>query len=210
MHGEREERAKRAPQSRTEDRTVSEQLQAPWANAAPVGEYPFVESHDLRTGPDLHPALLGLLPYVGVWRGRGKGGYPTIEEFHYGQEIRFSHDGRPFLRYEARAWLIESDGTPIRPGARECGWWRPYGKDEVEMLLTHPTGFLEMWAGRVDGLKVEVVTDTVVRSPEAKEVTGGHRLYGIVEGALMYAYDMAAVGQPLQSHLSARLERVAG
>jgi len=174
------------------------------------GPYPYEDSHDLRQGPDLHPALSALLPFVGVWRGRGSGEYPTIKPFEYAQELRISHDGRPFLRYESRAWLIEEDGTPIRPAARESGWWRPYGRDEVEILLTHPTGFLEMWAGRVDGTKVEVVTDTVVRSPEAKEVTAGHRLYGIVEGALMYAYDLAAVGQPLQPHLSARLLRVAG
>jgi hypothetical protein len=33
-----------------------------------------------------------------------------------------------------------------------------------------------------------------VRSSTAKEVSAGHRLYGIVDGALMYAYDMAAAG----------------
>jgi hypothetical protein len=54
------------------------------------------------------------------------GGYPTIEnDFAYAQEIRFSHDGRPFLHYESRTWLVEPDGTPIRPAAREVGWWRP-------------------------------------------------------------------------------------
>ena len=116
----------------------------PWLNAPPVPEYPYEETHDLRTGPDLHPALLGLLPFVGVWRGRGRGGYPTIErDFDYAQEVRFSHDGRPFLAYESRAWLIEDDGTPIRPAGREVGWWRPVqrdgkGTDEVEVLLTDP------------------------------------------------------------------------
>jgi hypothetical protein len=50
----------------------------------------------------------------------------------------------------------------------------------------------------------------VVRSPQAKEVTAGKRLYGIVEGALMYAQEMAAEGKPLSPHLSASLSRVAG
>src|SRR5947207_7601598 len=162
----------------------------------PVEPYPFADTADVRSGPDLHPALLGLLPFLGEWRGRGQGGYPTIEsDFHYAQEIRLSHDGRPFLKYEARAWLIEEDGTPRRPGARETGFWRPVpDSDDVEMLLAHPTGFLELYLGRLDGLRLELATDAVVRTSTAKEVTAGKRLYGIVEGALLYAYDMAGVG----------------
>jgi hypothetical protein len=183
----------------------------PWEGVAPVGPYPFEETYDLRKGPDLHPALLGLLPYVGLWRGQGRGGYPTISDFTYGQEIRFAHDGRPFLFYESRAWLVDPEGQPIRPASRESGWWRPVpDTDEVEVLLTLPTGVMELYLGRIDGVKVEMVTDAVVRTATAKEVTAGHRLYGIVEGTLMYAFDLAAVGQPLQPHLSARLERVGG
>jgi hypothetical protein len=188
----------------------------PWLNAPPVGESPFEDTHDLRSGPDLHHALLGLLPYVGVWRGRGVGGYPTVEDFHFAQEIRLSHDGRPFLAYESRAWLIEEDGTPIRPSARETGWIRPVTTDdgtvtdEVEALLSSPTGIMELHLGRVDGMKLELVSDAVVRTSTAKSVTAGHRLYGIVEGILLYAQEMAAVGYPLTSHLSARLLRVAG
>jgi hypothetical protein len=193
-------------------------MQAPWEGLAPVGEYPYETTHDLRSGPDLHPALLDLLPFVGVWRGRGQGGYPTIEkDFHYAQEVRFSHDGRPFLHYEARAWIIEEDGTPIRPGAREVGWWRPVladgrATDEVEVMLTHPTGFMELYLGKAEANppRLELVTDAVVRTATAKEVTAGHRLYGIVDRALLYAYDMAAVGQGMRPHMSARLERVAG
>ena len=81
---------------------------------------------------------------------------------------------------------------------------------ELEVLLSAPTGVMELYVGRVDGLKVELVTDAVVRTVTAKEINSGQRLYGIVDGALLYAFEMAAVGQPLSPHLSAKLNRVAG
>ncbi|WP_117215262.1 FABP family protein [Allorhizocola rhizosphaerae] len=186
----------------------------PWLNAPPVDPYPFEETHDLRHGPDLHPALLGLLPYIGQWRGRGRGGYPSLEaDFDYGQEIRISHDGRPFLFYESRSWLLDEESKPIRPAGREVGWWRPVGEgqgDDIEALMMSPTGIMELYLGRLDGLRLEMGTDFVGRTPTAKEVRAAHRLFGIVEGALLYAHEMAAVGQPMSPHLSARLIRVGG
>ncbi|MEJ3743307.1 FABP family protein [Actinomycetes bacterium KLBMP 9797] len=187
----------------------------PWLNAPPVDSYPYEETYDLRTGPDLHPALLGLLPYVGLWRGRGRGGYPTIEDFDYAQEIRITHDGRPFLHYESRAWLLDEESKPIRPAGREVGWWRPVmdGErvtDDLEVLISTPTGIMELYVGTIKGTQVELVTDAVMRTVTAKEVTAGHRLFGIVEGALLYAQEMAAMGYGLSPHLSARLIRVGG
>jgi hypothetical protein len=188
-------------------------VEPPWAHLPPAEPYPYQDTHDLRSGPDLHPALLDLLPYIGFWRGRGRGGYPTIEDFEYAQEVRISHDGRPFLAYESRAWLLDEQSRPIRPAARETGWWRPVLADgqptgELEALLTTPTGIMELHVGRIDGTTVELATDTVVRTATAKEVTAGHRLYGIVSGELLYAQELAAVGHPLTPHLSARLTRV--
>ncbi|MEE6259308.1 FABP family protein [Plantactinospora sonchi] len=188
----------------------------PWLNAPPVDPYPYEETYDLRTGPALHPALNALLPYVGLWRGRGRGGFPTIEDFDYAQEIRITHDGRPFLYYESRAWILDEQSQPVRPAGREVGWWRAVLKEdgtatgELEVLLTTPTGVMELHLGKITGTQVEIVTDAVVRTSTAKEVTGGHRLFGIVDGALLYAQDMAAMGQPLSPHLSARLIRVGG
>ncbi|HEX6967964.1 MAG TPA: FABP family protein [Micromonosporaceae bacterium] len=187
----------------------------PWLNAPPVDPYPYEETHDLRVGPDLHPALLGLLPYIGVWRGRGKGGFPTIEDFDFAQEIRISHDGRPFLFYESRAWILDEASRPVRPAAREIGWWRPVltdgrATDEVEAMMMTPNGIMELYLGRLTGTQLEMVTDAVLRTATAKEVTAGHRLFGIVEGALLYAQEMAALGHGLSPHLSARLIRVGG
>jgi len=170
------------------------------------------DSADLRSGPELHPALLPLLPLVGTWRGVGRGGYPTIEDFDYGQLVRFSHDGRPFLAYESWSWLLSPGGGVLRPAAREVGWWRPGAtSDEFEVLLAHPTGFVEVYAGRVNtATQWELSTDMLARTATAKEVTANHRLYGVVDGALMYAVDMAAVGHGLTPHLSARLVRIGG
>jgi hypothetical protein len=62
------------------------------------------------------------------------------------------------------------------------------GEDDVAFRLLHTAG--------------------VSFTESAKEVTGGSRMYGNVEGDLLYAYDMEAVGQSRQPHLWAKLKRV--
>ena len=170
------------------------------------------DTANLRLGPELHHDCLALLPLVGVWRGAGEVVYPTIDgPFHFGQQLVFSHDGRPFLHFEARAWLLDADGTVLRPAARESGWWRPRPDDTLEVLTTHATGIVELYYGRpLSQTSWEIATDAVLRTASAKEVTGAKRLYGIVEGDLAYVEERAMVGQPLQPHVSARLQRVAG
>jgi THAP4-like, heme-binding beta-barrel domain len=171
------------------------------------------DTANLREGPELHPQCLMLLPLVGVWRGEGEVVYPTIDgPFRFGQQLVICHDGRPFLRYESRAWLLDGDGNVIRPAARETGFWRPQDDDTIELLTVHGTGILELYYGRPrNQTSWELATDAVVRSTSAKEVTAARRLYGIVEGGdLAYVDERAMVGQPMQPHVSARLQRVAG
>ncbi|HLS44067.1 MAG TPA: FABP family protein [Ornithinicoccus sp.] len=158
--------------------------------------------------PNLPTELAPLAWLIGRWEGAGVVGYPTIESRNFGQEIVVSHDERPFLRWESRSWILDDAGNKVRPGATELGFWRPLPDGEVEFLLTHPTGILEMYYGTTSPAKIEVRTDSVVRSPHAKEYTAAHRLYGLVNSNLMWVMDMAAVGQPLTSHLSAELKRV--
>jgi hypothetical protein len=158
--------------------------------------------------PAMHEALAPIAFLLGRWEGAGVVGYPTIESAQFGQEITFSHNGKPFLIYSSRTWLLDEEGRPGRPLSMESGFWRPQPERQLEVLLVHPTGITEIYLGEVTGTKIEIATDAVVRTATAKEVTAGHRLYGLVEGDLAYAYDMAAVGQPLQAHASARLKRV--
>lgn len=157
---------------------------------------------------DMPRELAPLAWMIGRWEGAGVVGYPTIESANFGQEIECFHDGRPFLHWRSRTWKLDEEGNQVKPLATETGYWRPLPEGEVELVLAHPTGIIEMYHGVTSPAKVEVRTDSVVRSPHAKEYNAGHRLYGYVEGSLMYAMDMAAVGQALQSHLSAELKRV--
>jgi len=158
---------------------------------------------------DIPEALRPLAWLIGRWEGAGVLGYLTIESAHYGQEIEVTHDGRGFLKWDSRAWILDSaTGERIRPAAVESGFWRPQADGEVELLLVHPTGILEMYFGTMEPARIQLKTDGVMRSPHAKEYNAATRMYGLVDGQLMYAMDMAAVGQELQSHLSATLKRV--
>ena len=159
--------------------------------------------------PDLAPVLVPVAWLIGTWRGLGVGGYPTVPEFRFSQEVTFTDvPGKPFLLYLSRSWLLDDDGTEVRPLAQETGYWRPGADGALEVLLAHPTGFVEIWLGTADGAKIELSTDVVARTDTAKHYTAGHRLYGLVNGELLWAFDMAAVDQPLQPHLSATLKRV--
>ena len=158
---------------------------------------------------DLPPALVPVAWLIGTWEGAGVGGYPTIDSFNFGQEIVFSHVGKPVLQYSSRSWLLDDAGNRVRALASEDGFWRPMADGSLEVTMAHPTGFAEIWVGELAGPRIEMRTDLVARTGTAKEYTAGHRLYGLVEGDLFWVFDMAAMGQPIQSHLSARLKRVA-
>ena len=77
------------------------------------------------------------------------------------------------------------------------------------VILAQPVGYAEIYVGTASNGKVELTTDVVARTVTAKEYNAGSRLYGLVEGDLLWAYDMAAVGQPMQAHVSARLKKIA-
>ena len=75
--------------------------------------------------PDnLHPDCGPVAWLLGTWRGSGHGDYPTIEPYEFGQELIFTHDGRPFFHYMSRAWITDANGEKVRDAAIETGFLR--------------------------------------------------------------------------------------
>src|SRR4051794_27204450 len=116
----------------------------PWFDDLPIP----MDAVKLGQGVDLHPQCEPLAPLLGVWRGKGLAQYPSLlGEFPFGQQLSFSHDGRPFLVYEARAWLLSPEGKVLRPAAREVGWWRMDEEETIELVLAHMFGICEIYYG---------------------------------------------------------------
>ncbi len=149
-------------------------------------------------------ALAPIAFLLGTWRGEGRGFYPTIAPFDYGEEIRFWHTGKPFLAYTQRTWSLE-DGRGLHA---EMGYWRARPEGRVEVTLAHPTGVCEILEGTVSGSTLALATTSVTRTTSAKEVTALRRVFEYRDGVLRYTLQMAAVGEPLQDHLLAELRRV--
>ena len=171
-------------------------------------ELPVPDTADVRSGPEVSEELLAVLPLLGEWHGEGQAAGATGDH-RFGQWMRFSHDGRGFLAYESRTWQLTDDGTITGPGVRESGFWRPRGRDDVELLVANPDGLVEIYVGTArTTTSWELSTDVLARTPDAPDVARAVRLYGIVDGALLYAIDRAGPDEPLRPLMSARLERI--
>ncbi|MGE5209809.1 MAG: peroxynitrite isomerase [Acidobacteriota bacterium] len=159
-------------------------------------------------GPELHPDLAVLAPLLGTWEGSGTGEYPTIDDFAYLESITFAHVGKPFVAYSQRTRHPDTSA----PMHAETGYLRVPRPGSIEIVMAQPTGLAEIYEGAVVGgdapLVIDVRSTSINATSTAKEVTITERTISVTGDDLHYTFRMAAVGQPLQHHLSATLHRL--
>ena len=115
---------------------------------------------------------------------------------------------RPSNEGDGGPGYLPGTGVPAITVREDLELWRnTAGGFDIEALIIQPSGIAELYFGQIKAARIDIATDAVLRSPNAKEYTAGQRVLGLVEGALLWAWDMAAVGSPLKSHASARLEK---
>jgi len=144
---------------------------------------------------------------LGIWRGEGRGTYPTIDAFDYGEELTFDHIGDAFLGYSQRSWLLD-DGSPLH---LERGFLRPGRDGRYELTVAHPLGLTEVAHGRLEGTSLTFDTGEgdVRRTATGMHVVGLSRRYTCQGDALRSSLDMTTDETPHTRHLEAELRRVA-
>lgn len=128
---------------------------------------------------------------------------PLATESGYWRLSRTLGDGDP-----GPAMLPAQGERPFRTADAVETLRNEVGGFDIEVSLIHPGGVHELYLGRVKGPRIDLATDVVMRSATAKEYAAATRIYGLVDGAMLWAWDIAALGQDLRTHASGRLERV--
>jgi hypothetical protein len=166
------------------------------------------------------PEVYPLAWLVGTWEGHGVIDYPQIPATDFRQRMTFDHDGGPYLQYSSSMSLMGPDGEDGQVWSVESGFWRvaPEAPADIdlqdfqhplEVVLADASGHVAVYVGAVGNGRIDLGTDLMARTASAPNVAGATRLYGLVNGELMWAWDLAAFGHELQSYASARLSRVA-
>lgn len=154
---------------------------------------------------DPHPDIAPLAFLVGTWRGTGRGAYPTIEPFDYTEEVVVEALPKPVLRYGQRtAHAVTGEALHAEAGFLRLPGGLP------ELVIAQPTGIVEVHAGDLDGQCLSLRSTAVALTPSAAahRITDVARTIEVDGDVLRYELAMAAVGEPLQVHLTAELTRV--
>lgn len=151
----------------------------------------------------IHPAVAPISFLLGTWRGEGEGGFPTIQSFKYGEEIKFWHSGKPVIAYTQKTWKLAS-GEPMHA---ESGYWRPKMDGSIEVIIAQSTGLAEVQKGTYDAEKkiVKLRSELVGNASKVKEIT---RVFELNGSELKYVIEMATTTNDLQPHLRALLEKI--
>ena len=83
------------------------------------------------------------------------------------------------------------------------------GGFDLQVSTLHPGGTAELYNGKIKGARVDLASFSGTAFEGAKYYRHSTRLYGLVENALLWVWEIALPGSDLKPHASARLERIA-
>ncbi|MGQ4517488.1 FABP family protein [Dermabacteraceae bacterium CCM 9520] len=108
---------------------------------------------------------------------------------------------RRLLTEESGYWRVTG---PVREGETEA-----QSPHKVELLIAHPEGYCDVYLGEVRGPRIHLATDFVARTETGTGPAAAMRMFGLVRGNLMWAYDTSRDDKPLSSYMSVELGRAA-
>jgi hypothetical protein len=82
------------------------------------------------------------------------------------------------------------------------------GGFDIQVSVLHPGGMAELYNGKIKGARVDLASAYGTAFETAKTYRHSTRLFGLVENALLWVWEIALPGGDLKPHASARLEKV--
>ncbi|KRE58103.1 fatty acid-binding protein [Arthrobacter sp. Soil736] len=116
--------------------------------------------------------------------------------------------------------LIPGDIVPALRSADEVEALRNTdGGFDIAVSIAHPGGISELYYGQIKGPQIRLSTDMVMRGSHSKEYSAATRIFGLVDGNLLWRWDVATGSSPtrdassepgngLEAHASAFLRKV--
>ena len=110
--------------------------------------------------------------------------------------------------------LIPADIVPALRSADEVEALRNKdGGFDISVSIAHPGGISELYYGQIKGPQIHLTTDMVMRGSHSKDYSAATRIFGLVDGNLLWRWDVATGGTSqrgtgLEAHASAFLKKV--
>ncbi|XP_036609306.1 peroxynitrite isomerase THAP4 isoform X2 [Trichosurus vulpecula] len=161
--------------------------------------------------PKMNPAIEPLSWMLGTWLSEppGDGIYPTLQPFHYLEEVHITHVGQPMLNFSFNAFHPDTK----KPMHRECGFIRlKPDSNKVAFVSAQNTGIVEVEEGEVNGQELCIESHSIARisfaaEPRVEQIMRKFRLNA--EGRLEQTVSMATTTQPMTQHLHITYKKVA-
>lgn len=124
-------------------------------------------------------------------------------------ELGYWRLARPAEDADHGPGLLIGEGEPSLKSHEDLEKLRnEHGGFDIQVTTLHPGGAAELYNGVIKGARLELASYAGVAFEGAKTYRHSTRMYGLVENALLWVWEIAMPGSDLRPHASARLERI--
>lgn len=110
---------------------------------------------------------------------------------------------------DAGPGMVPGDVFPVMRSAEDVQKLHTEDGFKIKAHIVRPDGISELYYGLIDGPRIHLATEGLLRHKHAKTYASSTRIYGLVGGELFWRWDVSEGDLNLQAHASAALKRVA-
>lgn len=117
---------------------------------------------------------------------------------------------RPWQDADPGPGMTPGDPFPVLRSADDVETLRTDEGFKLQVQITQPGAISELYYGFIDGPRIQLATEALLRGQNAKSYASSTRIYGLVGGDLFWRWDVSLGNKELKAHASAALKRQNG